>query len=175
MLTVFLDLRKTIWRSVFSLWQDITIGYITVANCCKIAINTVWQQCASYRFTLYARSHYSFVLQEVVFLKKSIPYKARFALSYFHMNWICGWLAFQEAHNYSTYIALIVFPSIRLSLCCVNILEEGFRLCITPFSSVDGSHSTGTGFESIAYDDSRGGLEIIIICIFWVRVFMTLL
>ena len=56
--------------------------------------------------------------------------------------------------------ALIVFLSISLyfMLCEYPLvsLSVVYHCVSHPFSSVDGSHSSGTGFESITYYNSRG-------------------
>ena len=50
----------------------------------------------------------------------------------------------------------ISFYLIVFMLWCEYPLVKFFSCVSHPFSSVDGSHSSGTGFESITYYNSRG-------------------
>ena len=73
----------------------------------------------------------------------------------------------------STYNALIVLLSILLCFYCMNWIcfSKSFGCVSHPFSSVDGSHSTGTGFESITYYNSRGEVrDDNQIIVFWWKV-----
>ena len=149
---------KNNFENVFSLWQDATTGYITVTICWRCAINTVWQ-CSSYGLKQCARSHHLFVLQELAFFKKDFIHYTLLlnCPSFIWIECMDGLHSNRCTTILSTYNALIVLLSILLCFYCMNwICFSVFRLCITPFSSVDGSHSTGTGFESITYYDSRG-------------------
>ena len=68
----------------------------------------------------------------------------------------------------------ISFYLIVFMLWCEYPLVKSFSCVSHPFSSVDGSHSSGTGFESITYYNSRGEGRDDNQMFFFVNVFMTL-
>ena len=68
----------------------------------------------------------------------------------------------------------ISFYLIVFMLWCEYPLVKSFSCVSHPFSSVDGSHSSGTGFESITYYNSRGEGRDDNQMFFSVNVFMTL-
>ena len=132
MLTVFLDLRKT----------------IGLCKCCELLQNCnqhnviwIYALCKKWLFICALRSG---------LLKRFYTLKVAFCIV---LLWMDGWYS----NRCTTLLHILRWLHFFLFDCLYVVVWISSLSCVShPFSSVDGSHSSGTGFESITYYNSRG-------------------